>query len=231
MTLHDANTLASLTSSNPADRLDGLVRYVVREVESSAAAVALVTGGRTHSLAAAAGYQQPTVDYLLGQFAYEDPGMQVVYAHPGQLLTWDDIPSYRSTFSAEHILIPAGFHEGTSIAIPDSSGRTVAVLHISVTQPAFPLWLRDFVEGVLRVAVSIVCALQMRSRANLTQREVEVLRYLADGLTNTAIGDVLYLSRSTVNTHVEHILRKLEAKNRLSAAVLAHKWGLLDDPA
>lgn len=228
MTFHGADTLSALTSEKPSGRLDGLIRYVANEVESSAVAMALVGNGPSHRLAASVGYHQATVDYLLGQFASEDPGMQLVYEHPGQLLTWADIPSYRSTYSAERVLIPAGFHEGTSLAIPNRNGKTTAILHLSIVQPTFPPWLKEFLAEVFDVAVSTVFALEMHSKANLTRREVDVLRHLAEGLTNTEIGEALCLSKSTVNTHVEHILHKLGARNRLAAAVSAFKCGLLD---
>lgn len=52
----------------------------------------------------------------------------------------------------------------------------------------------------------------------LSRRELEVLRLLADGLTDREIGDALTISPRTVETHVGSILRKLEARNRASAA-------------
>ncbi|WP_170946087.1 LuxR C-terminal-related transcriptional regulator [Rhodococcus sp. 14-2483-1-2] len=155
--------------------------------------------------------------------------MQIVYEHPGQLLTWADIPAYRSTFSAERVLVPAGFHEGASVALTNNSGRTVAVLHISIVEQTFLPWLKSFVAEIAQVAVSTVCALELRSRMHLTPREVDILRCLTEGQTNAEIGAALHLSRSTVNTHMEHILHKLGAKKRLSAVVLAYKAGLLEN--
>lgn len=51
----------------------------------------------------------------------------------------------------------------------------------------------------------------------LSPRELEVLRLLADGLTDHEIGEVLAISPRTVETHVGNILRKLEARNRAAA--------------
>lgn len=52
----------------------------------------------------------------------------------------------------------------------------------------------------------------------LSPRELEVLRLLADGLTDREIGEALAISPRTVETHVGNILRKLEARNRAAAA-------------
>jgi DNA-binding CsgD family transcriptional regulator len=52
----------------------------------------------------------------------------------------------------------------------------------------------------------------------LTRRELEVLRYLADGDTNAVIARRLVVSVGTVKSHVKNILRKLGAQNRVEAA-------------
>jgi two-component system nitrate/nitrite response regulator NarL len=52
----------------------------------------------------------------------------------------------------------------------------------------------------------------------LTPREIEILRLLAEGLTDREIGEALTISVRTVETHVSNILRKLEARNRAEAA-------------
>ena len=60
----------------------------------------------------------------------------------------------------------------------------------------------------------------------LSPREVEVLRMLATGLPNRDIGRVLFISESTVKTHVEHIISKLGVADRVQAAVWAARNGL-----
>ena len=60
----------------------------------------------------------------------------------------------------------------------------------------------------------------------LTPREVDVLRLLAQGLTNTEIAGRLYLSEGTVRNHVSVILSKLDVPGRTQAAVLAIQHGL-----
>ena len=65
-----------------------------------------------------------------------------------------------------------------------------------------------------------------RNPANLTRREVEVLRLVAQGLQNAQIAERLVLSKSTVDHHVSAILRKLEARTRGEASAKAVQLGL-----
>jgi DNA-binding CsgD family transcriptional regulator len=65
--------------------------------------------------------------------------------------------------------------------------------------------------------------------AELTARELEVLRLLAEGLRNSEIAEWLVLSPRTVDHHVSAILRKLEVKGRGEAAAAATRLGVLQD--
>jgi DNA-binding NarL/FixJ family response regulator len=60
----------------------------------------------------------------------------------------------------------------------------------------------------------------------LTPREQEVLRLVADGLSNAVIAERLFLSEKTVKTHVSNILSKLQLADRTQAAVFAWKQGM-----
>lgn len=62
--------------------------------------------------------------------------------------------------------------------------------------------------------------------ASLTERELEVFRCLARGLSNADIGGELYMGEATVKTHVTHILAKLSLRGRIQAVVLAYECGL-----
>ncbi|GAA4320847.1 response regulator transcription factor [Flaviaesturariibacter amylovorans] len=63
--------------------------------------------------------------------------------------------------------------------------------------------------------------------AGLTARELEVLQKMAEGLSNAEIGAALFLSESTIKTHVSNILFKLDAKRRTAAVQAARARGIL----
>jgi DNA-binding NarL/FixJ family response regulator len=63
--------------------------------------------------------------------------------------------------------------------------------------------------------------------ARLTEREREVLGLLGEAMNNAEIAATLYLSVPTVKTHVAAILAKLELRDRVQAAVLAHRQGVV----
>jgi DNA-binding NarL/FixJ family response regulator len=63
--------------------------------------------------------------------------------------------------------------------------------------------------------------------ADLSERELEVLKLLAGGLTNAEIAERLFLTRGTVRNYVSAILNKLDVEDRTQAAILAIRHGLV----
>jgi len=64
---------------------------------------------------------------------------------------------------------------------------------------------------------------------DLTEREAEVVRLVAQGLTNHEIAGQLWISEKTVKAHVSHVLTKLGLKDRTQLAIFAIKNGLADE--
>jgi DNA-binding NarL/FixJ family response regulator len=65
----------------------------------------------------------------------------------------------------------------------------------------------------------------------LTERELDVFRLIARGLSNAEIGKELFISDTTVKTHITHILQKLDLRDRVQAVVLAYQAGLFEGDA
>jgi DNA-binding NarL/FixJ family response regulator len=84
---------------------------------------------------------------------------------------------------------------------------------------------------VIQQFTRIPRAAQPSGLEQLTGRERDVLRLVAQGLSNAEIGEQLYIGETTVKTHVTHVLQKLQLRDRVQAVVLAYQTGLLEPEA
>jgi two-component system, NarL family, response regulator len=66
------------------------------------------------------------------------------------------------------------------------------------------------------------------ARPELSERELQVLQYMAHGRSNKEIGQVLYISENTVKGHVKSILKKLDALGRTEAIAIANRRGMIE---
>ncbi|MEW6731136.1 MAG: LuxR C-terminal-related transcriptional regulator [Acidobacteriota bacterium] len=92
--------------------------------------------------------------------------------------------------------------------------------------------MRDFIQTEVQVTkenhAPMIADLRMSAgQVNLSTRELDVLNLLAKGASSDNIANELYISRTTVNNHIQHILHKLNAHSRLEAIRRAELAGLL----
>lgn len=136
-------------------------------------------------------------------------------AHPGLGLL------VLTTFLDEDLVVRA-VHAGARgyvVKDVDTTELVRAIRAISVGDSAFDS----------RSAAAVVRSLSGRSepREQLTDREIEVLRLLAAGLSNAKIGETLFISATTAKFHVSNIMRKLAVTRRAEAVYAASKRGLI----
>jgi DNA-binding NarL/FixJ family response regulator len=103
------------------------------------------------------------------------------------------------------------------------AGVRAAVAGDSMISPRIAGRLVTRLRESTREVASRTCELD----ADLTTREVEVLKLMAHGKENAAIAEELYISPNTVKNHVASILDKLKLANRIQAAVAAVKSGII----
>lgn len=87
--------------------------------------------------------------------------------------------------------------------------------------------IRFMVDGETFLPFGVIRQAEKRAVGNLTERETEVLRGLATGKSNKEIARDLDLQEVTIKLHVKTLCRKLDAKNRTQAAMIARDRGLV----
>lgn len=199
-----------------------------REVPFAAALLTTEDSLRDRQVVVASrGYAQEVVSYVLGEFMTQDQNYRFVASRPTEILHWDTLPRFRCSPMASGYLIPSGFRQGSSMVLDDRRGRPFGSLHVSLDERLVTPETLGALAMARRTAIPLAAAVRARRRTTLSTRELEVLHHLCDGLSNTEIAATLWVTRRTVATHVEHILRKLRASNRVQAAVRAVALGLV----
>jgi two-component system, NarL family, response regulator len=120
-----------------------------------------------------------------------------------------------------------------------SSSSSLDVIHSALSRGArafivksvdprdIPSALRQAYDGTVYHAYGFRAAPEDALReAGLTEREITMLKALARGLSNQAIGRELWISQPTVKFHLRNLYRKLGVPNRLAAAMYAHSHGV-----
>jgi PAS domain S-box-containing protein len=121
------------------------------------------------------------------------------------------------------------------LSAEDKNSTRPYAIHIvrpSDLRKRLEILVRDFVVSKTNLAPENAAAMIATTPApsrgvKLTPRELEILKLIAGGVSNQACAAQLHISRTTVNNHVQHILRKLGAQSRLEAIRRAERAGLI----
>ena len=133
------------------------------------------------------------------------------------------------TISAEDADVTSAVTSGASgYLLKDSSVQDlVAGIRAAAAGEALisPYIAAKLLQQIRARPVSVVAA--ERIRAELSDREIEVLKLIASGEDNAEIADKLFISPKTVKNHISNILVKLHIENRIQAAVYAVRSGIV----
>jgi DNA-binding NarL/FixJ family response regulator len=125
--------------------------------------------------------------------------------------------------SATHVGRSRGIGASDYLTLQTPIAALVEALHRAARGESAPpgSLLHSFKERMLRPRT------ELETQTPLTERELQVLRHVAHGLSNREIGGSLGISIETVKEHVQNILRKIDVKDRTQAAVWAVKGGFV----
>lgn len=139
----------------------------------------------------------------LGRIKLEKPDLPIL------MLSYSDNPAY----------VARAVAMGANGYLMKGSTREELVTAIKTSAAGGNIWTRDELRRVTGALATP--RINADVEVLLTQRESEVLRELAGGLTNKQIADKLHISYETVKEHVQHVFRKIGVTDRTQAAVWA----------
>jgi DNA-binding NarL/FixJ family response regulator len=135
----------------------------------------------------------------------------------------------RARFPTTKVVILSAFNDSDRIQAALRRGACGYIVK-SVSSLDIPAVLRQAVSGNVFHAVAPSDAASAKS-LGLTEKEMEILKAVARGLSSHAIGKELWVTEQTIKHHLTNIYRKLGVKNRTEAVRYAFEHGLADHPA
>lgn len=119
-----------------AERAQAAVDRIAESIPFEAASLAAYDPiENRHRTVAYLNYDESVLSYLNQGFVSEDPAWQTMRYRNPTPLRWCDIPGYNSMFSAHEVLMPAGFHEGSTTCMFTRDGRYTGAFHLNSDTP------------------------------------------------------------------------------------------------
>ncbi len=144
------------------------------------------------------------------------------------------IPEIRSNAPSARILVLTSFTEDKKIFPALKAGAHGYLLKDSSPQELVQA-IRDVYAGespldptVARKVIQALNSPESQSQETLTERELDVLKCMAEGLSNQEIAEKLVVGERTIRTHIDHILQKLKATSRTQAVMVALRRGWIE---
>ncbi|WP_141244201.1 helix-turn-helix transcriptional regulator [Dietzia natronolimnaea] len=221
-----AQSFADATDQHPVRRVDGalqLSQYVLK-VDAIALTILPASDGRPH-LVSNIGYEPGVVGvYEKEWFGATRRRISRHVSDPSGIYPWER-SEFIDTEYVNETLKPAGYRNGITRPLTAKNGSIFGFIHTNIAKPSFDSRTQEmFRETVDRLAHT-AWAVHVRMTSGLTEREREILALIRDGLSNPEIAERLYISRRTVATHVDHLMRKTGTRSRAHTAAWAVRYG------
>ena len=157
-------------------------------------------------------------DYVFGALRAGASGFLLKDTLPEDLIT-----AIRVVAAGEALLAPS-----VTRRLISEFARTPALGMSGATMPGLPAPPGDALAGAGRPRPAAAAAPARADKVTglLTERECEVLRLVAAGMSNGEVADHLRISPATAKTHVAHLLTKLDARDRVQLVIIAYQAGL-----
>ncbi|GGV28504.1 response regulator transcription factor [Paenarthrobacter nicotinovorans] len=201
-----------------------LVRF-----ESGAGAILLTyvdPMAQTHIAVGSSGYRDSVVDYITRDLLLHDKAARQALRDESTIYDWDNLPGYRASAPALLHFGPEGFNNGVTMPLT-VKGQIVGTCNLSTDRAAWPALTAPMLTALRPVLAEMVERARQSRSLGLTPRELEILRMVKRGLTDTQIASELFLSPRTVSTHMENARGKLSSTTRTRAVIVATDLGLI----
>ncbi len=182
-------------------------------------------GALGHRFLFAQGYEDEALSHLRDRFVPADPMYRRAVAE-STVLTWRG-GHFAQGNAARTWLRPVGYRNGFSVPVHHAEMGEIGSVHANSYAPDFGDHQLDAAQAFADLLTAVLSQKFAQDKTRLTARELHVVRLVGDGASNPEIAEELCVSRRTVATHIENILRKLGARSRVGIAVEAARMGLI----
>jgi DNA-binding CsgD family transcriptional regulator len=147
-----------------ASEMMGLLRDLVRCSAFMLASWNPLSKNHLHQTLVSDGYSEATVSHVNDEYIYENPAFRIAHTQSSDALRWRDYERdwnvhFQETSTARNFLIPAGFHEGTTVCLRLPNGRYTGAMHVSWTSPASATDERREIIEQFRPMLAVACDL------------------------------------------------------------------------
>ncbi len=164
-------------------------------------------------------------------YVYQDPTVQHAIKSTTPLIwtaqdNFDAVPHFREGMAAFDLKF--GWCQSTrstaGVSMLSMARSGTSMPHCEINTPSL-MWFTQVFNNALEKLISTSPLVD--NDVHLTSREIDVMRWTADGKTSHEIATILGISERTVNFHLNNVMAKLDAHNRISATVKAISLGLI----